>query len=185
MPWQAFSNFEVNEKGVQEIVRFPGSEGASIVVPIQDGDKLSGFDYVYDVYDIVGDRVQRITGVRSDAKWPVVPQNKSDVVAHHQLDTLSTIESPKEGQDDSFFRIKNLSRSPANDVVIERENGDPIGMPQILVVDKAERARSIIFEPSEDDLRTLIKANATAQIIGQRCNWHECNPLILKTTLTR
>jgi hypothetical protein len=189
MPWQAISYFDVNEKGVQEIVRFPGSEKASIVVPIREGDKFDGFAYLYDLYDIVGDRVQRITGARYGVKWPLLPQQRPDIEAHHLLDTLSTVEPPeKDVLNDSSSRIKKLLGDADSKLVIELGNGSSIRRPRILVEDQAGQGRSIIFDPTQNDLRNLVKANATGQVIGKRCDWDECTPLILKTnadSLTR
>jgi len=181
MPWQAISYFDVNEKGVQEIVRFPGSDRASIVVPIQEGDKFDGFAYLYDLFDIVGDRVQRITGVRYGVKWPLLPPNRPDIAGNHLLDTLSTVEPPpKDGQKSSLHRMKKLSGENDSDLTIEWEEGPPIQRPQILVEDQAEQGRLIIFGPTQDDLRNLVKSKPKAKVIGERCGWGHCEPLILK-----
>jgi hypothetical protein len=39
MPWRAASSFDVDAKGVREIVRLPGAANASILVPVREGDR--------------------------------------------------------------------------------------------------------------------------------------------------
>ena len=207
MPWQAISHFDINEKGVQEIVRLPGQEKVSIVIPIQEGDRFNGFTYLYDLYDIVGDRVQRVTDVRYGVKWPLIPPNRPDIEAHHLLDTLTTVEPmAKAGLNESPSHATRLVHDSSDkNIQIELENGSPMSQscpppdcwrdsgavaslirrPKIMVEDRAEHERSIIFGPSEDDLRKLAEKNTTTKVIGKRCDWDECSPLILKATLTR
>ena len=183
MPWQVMSHFTTNNIGVQEVVRPPGSEVRSILVPTREKTD-NGFTYIYDLYDIVGDRIQSVTSNRYGLKWPSIPKNKPDIKAHHVINALSTTEASATAERDHLpSRMTALARRPDDDnLQIQLENGAVARMPQILVEDTAKGERRIIFEPTETDLRRLVKSDAKVQLIGRSCDWENCTPLILRAS---
>ncbi len=182
MPWQATSMFDWDDSGVKEIVRGPGAERASIVLPIQEGDRFDGFSYAYELYDVVGDRVQPVADVRYGVRWPWIPKGQHTLDEHRQMNSLSTVPTTTKakGNDDSPVRIKKLSKTAANNDQIELDDKSSVLFPDMLVEDNASHERVIVFAPQEEDLRKLLKPGTTVQVIGKECYGDECAPLILQ-----
>jgi len=183
MPWQATSMFDWDDSGVKEIVRRPGAESASIALPIRDGDRFDGFSYAYELYDVIGDRVQPVADVRYGVRWPWIPKGQLPFDEHRQLNVLSTVPSATAAKrnDDSPVRIKKLSKTAANNDQIELDDKSSVLFPNMLVEDNASHERVIVFAPcEEEDIRKLIKPETTVQVIGKECGWDGCGPLILQ-----
>ena len=182
MPWQATSMFDWDDSGVKEIVRGPGAERASIVLPIQEGDRFDGFSYAYELYDVIGDRFQPVADVRYGVRWPWIPKGQHTLDEHRQMNSLSTVSTTTtaKGNDDSPVRIKRLSQTAANNLQIELDDNSVVLRPGILVEDNAEHERVILFTHDDGDLRKLIKPGTTVQVIGKECGWDGCGPLILQ-----
>jgi hypothetical protein len=181
MPWQATSMFDWDDGGVKEIVRVPGAERASVVLPIHDGDRFSGFSYAHELYDVVGDRVQPVSDVRYGVRWPLIPKGQLPLDEHRQMNMLSTVPSTTAAKDnDGPVRIKKFSQTTANNLQIELDDNSAVLRPGMLVEDNAAHERVIFFGPQEEDLRKLLKPGTTVQVIGKKCYGDECAPLILQ-----
>lgn len=203
MPWRASSSFDVDAKGVREIVRLPGDANASILVPVREGDRTNGFAYAYDLYDVVGDRLRSVTDIRYGVKWPFIPNKRQDLAALtvEQLTSLSKKTSSAENAEilveidmlherlstfDSSAtpeprRIINLARHPGDDKLqLKIEDGPTVGFPEILMEDTSDSNRSINFQPDEDDARKTISNPKKTLFIGRGCMDRSCNPLIMK-----
>jgi hypothetical protein len=184
MPWQATSHFDVNDRGVEEMIQSPASDSIGVVVPLREGTNTGAFTNIYDLYDIIGDRVQSVTSNRYGVKWPLIPQDRPDIKAHHVIDALSTLgPAANAGLNELPSRVKSLARRESDDnLEFKFENGVAIRAPQIVVEDTAKSGRTIIFEPTEADLRERVKPNLAAQFIGKSCYWKVCTPLIMKVS---
>jgi hypothetical protein len=182
MPWRATSMFDWDDSGVKEIVRVSGAERASVVLPIREGDRFDGFSYAYELYDVVGDRVQPVADVRYGVRWPWIPKGQLTLDEHRQMNSLSTVSTTTtaKGNDDSPVRIKKLSKTAANNDQIELDDSSAVLFPQMLVEDNAKHERVIVFAPQEEDLRKLLKPGTTVQLIGKEGYGDECAPLILR-----
>lgn len=181
MPWQATSMFDWDDSGVKEIVRRPGAESASIVLPIQDGDRFSGFSYAYELYDVVGDRVQPLTDVRYGVRWPWIPKGQLPLDEYRQLNTLSTVPTATAAKhNDVPVRVKKFSRTAADNLQIELDDNSAVLPAGVLVEDNAAHERVIVFAPDEGDLRRLLKPGTPVQVTGKECGWDGCGPLILE-----
>jgi hypothetical protein len=203
MPWRALSFFDVDAKGVQEIVRLPGAANASILVPVREGERTDGFAYAYDLYDVVEDRLRRVTDVRYGVKWPFIPNKRQDLetstigqltslskktspaenaeilvevdMLHERLSTFNSIATPEPR------RIISLARHPGdNNLQLEIEDGPTVGFPEILMEDTSDSSRSMNFQPDEDDVRKAISNPKKTLFIGRGCMDRSCNPLIMK-----
>jgi hypothetical protein len=182
MPWQATSMFDWDDSGVREIVKRPGAESASVVLPIRAGDRFDGFSYAYELYDVVGEGVEAVADVRYGVRWPWIPKDQIPFDEHRQMNALSTVatKTTAKANDDSLVRIKRLSKTAANDDQIELDDKSTVLFPDMLVEDNAAHERVIIFAPDEGDLRKLVKSGTTVQVIGKKCYAGECGPLILQ-----
>lgn len=203
MPWRASSLFHVDKNGVQEIVRMPGSANASVLVPLREGDRVNGFAYAYDLYDVVGDRLRAVDDIRNGVNWPFIPNKRQELAGltagqlmnlakaapatqgaeiqleiklrHKRLSTFDSDATTSSGQ------LKSLTRHPGdNELQLELQDGLTVGFPSILVEDNADNVRSINFQPNQEDVQKAIGDSKKVQFIGRGCLDRTCNPLIMK-----
>lgn len=200
LPWRASSFFHVDEKGVQEIVKRPGSSNASILVPVREGNRTYGFAYAYDLYDVIGDGLQAANDIRYGVKWPFIPQKSQDLaaLAVGQLENLAKtvpaaqypeiqVEIDMLHERLSTIRpsvnglMSSLTRHPGDGKLqLQLENGPVVGFPDILVKDTAANVRSINFQPDEEDVRGAVSDSHKIEFMGRGCLDRTCNPLIMK-----
>lgn len=187
MPWLAHGNFNVTAKGVTQIVQDSTTGNAGVIVPQREGDRHSGYAYVYHLIAVSPTGMQKELGEKYSAQWPIITGNRKFLSGTETRDTLSeqtdtsaTAMSAQAGEGVTLESVIPPGKGPDGLGSVALSNGKSIMFPSILVVDSRLGNRSIYFAGDvPDQLEKMTNSKYSVRLEGTTCEEEECRPLLL------
>lgn len=184
-PWRATGNFSSDLNGIRQVVREANTNAARIIVPQREGDRASGMSFVYYVFGISNSRISSITNTADGSRWPLVLSSREDFIREAQSysqpgvkDNISSDASAT--QKATIVAINNPQSIQDEQLVLS--NNSTVSYPSILMVDKAEGARVITFDPAPVEIEKLSREKAGVRVMETTCNQGDCQPLLLRAS---
>lgn len=179
-PWQAKGGFTSTKAGIQQLASDETSGNAKLIVALREGEKLSGYTYVYSLFKINANSVAKVVGNDGDNSWPIITGNRNfksgSETKATETDSFETSDPLQGAKDLTLVSVLPLSEEER----LIFSDGTKTRLPSIVVVEKTDGSRRIYFDgETTDGIDEIKRGSYAVRLKGTACEEEECRPFII------